>query len=296
MPTEATKHIVQSGGAVVLRPPSRRVVQRRRVPKPTGTSTLAMGMMASMRSRLQRLKALAIEHLTPAVKKASNIVEAQTRLDAPIDEISSGMNDFRTIYFRERSQKELEATIRNHGLKVNRRTRSTFQRQFKAVMGVDVLGSEPWLDEQVREFVGENVSLITGLEEETLKDIEQLVIRRVRAGDRPSAIASQLGELFDTTTSRAQLIARDQTLKFHSRLLRLRYEGQGLKRYRWRTVQDPSVRDRHRELEGTVQRFSRPPVTVTSGKRAGERNNPGEDIQCRCFAEPIFEDLVGSVA
>lgn len=294
--TTGTEHIVQSGGAVLINPPSRRVIRRRRTPRPVGTSTLAFAMMRDMRARLQFMKALAIKHLAPAIVKATGIVEAQVRTDAPVDEISSAMGDFRAVFFRERTPEELENTIRNHGHKVNRRTRSTFQRQFKAVMGVDVLASEPWLGDEIREFTAENVSLITGLEEETLKDIEQTIIRRVRAGDSPSRIASQLAAQFDVSGSRAQLIARDQTLKFHSRLLRLRYEGQGLKRYRWRTVKDQRVRDRHEALEGKVFSFKNPPVTVTSGKRSGERNNPGEDIQCRCYAEPIFEDLLGRVA
>ena len=31
---------------------------------------------------------------------------------------------------------------------------------------------------------------------------------------------------------------------------------------------------------------------MTSGKRAGEKNHPGMDIQCRCYAENIWEDLL----
>jgi uncharacterized protein with gpF-like domain len=36
-----------------------------------------------------------------------------------------------------------------------------------------------------------------------------------------------------------------------------------------------------------------PPVTVLTGKRSGERNHPGQDINCKCWAEPVLEDLTG---
>jgi uncharacterized protein with gpF-like domain len=39
-----------------------------------------------------------------------------------------------------------------------------------------------------------------------------------------------------------------------------------------------------------------PPITVLKGKRAGERNHPGKDINCKCWSQPVIEDLTGKTS
>ena len=149
---------------------------------------------------------------------------------------------------------------------------------------------EPWLVPELEAFTKENVSLIKGVATEEISNIEQLVFRMVRSGESPSAIREAIRDVMATSKNRAQLIARDQVSKFNGRLSEQRQTQMGVKEYTWRTSQDGRVRDTHRALDGTTQKWSNPPVTVVSGKRAGERNHPGEDILCRCIAEPIFPD------
>ena len=47
--------------------------------------------------------------------------------------------------------------------------------------------------------------------------------------------------------------------------------------YIWRTVGDDKVREEHAVREGKVFAYDNPP----------EGGNPGEDYNCRCWAEPI---------
>jgi len=57
-------------------------------------------------------------------------------------------------------------------------------------------------------------------------------------------------------------------------------------------VRDQRVRSDHDHLDTNTYLWSSPPVTVTSGKRAGETNHPGGDIICRCYAENVWEDVL----
>ncbi len=300
-----TEYIV-SGAVVLLRPPSRRRLQRLRLPPPPGKEGLRIDYLGAIMARQRERQQVIAKTLARYLPQLTGIHENRFRLDAISDDVQQAFADMkqvmsdespsvplRAVLAADLGAGRLEQLIRTHGQRVNKRTRDTFGRQFKRVMGVDVIASEPWIADEVADFTAENVALVSGMEEAELKFLEALVLRRVRAGDAPRDIAKQIRDQFATTQVRANLIARDQSNKFHSRLLRLRYQDQGLTRYRWRTVQDPSVRDRHRALEGKVFSYDNPPITVTSGKRAGERNNPGEDIQCRCFADPVFEDLLG---
>lgn len=284
-----TEHIIQVGGAVILKP--RRF---RNVPPPLGLNVLEMAYFRDLRGLLVQQQAIITRELSKSLAKALGQAEVRLTFDTGITELERTFQDSRAIFLMERSDENIDAVVRSHGLAINSRNRENFRRTFKQVMGVDVFAAEPWLEDEVSAFMMENSSFIKSIGTEHLADVEQMVFRNVKAGNGPGIIAKEMRDIFSLSENRSRLIARDQTGKFHSRLTRLRYEGVGLKRYRWRTLADSRVRDDHEDLEGTIHEFSDPPVTVKKGARAGQRNNPGEDIQCRCWAEPLFEDLLAA--
>lgn len=163
---------------------------------------------------------------------------------------------------------------------VNATNKDFNSENVRSVLGVDVFTTEPWLIPEQEAFTKENASLIKGISEEEVSDIEQLVFRMVRAGDSPGTIRDAIQEVMAASKSRAQLIGRDQVSKFNARLTQQRQAQLGVTEYIWRTSDDERVRPSHQALDDTVQKWSEPPVTVVSGKRAGARNHPGQDIQC----------------
>lgn len=94
-------------------------------------------------------------------------------------------------------------------------------------------------------------------------------------------LTQKLLEKGDVWASRAELIARDQTLKLNSAVTKDRHQSAGISQYTWSTSLDDRVRPEHAELEGTVQSWDVPP----------DPGHPGEDFQCRCVAIPIVPDL-----
>ena len=56
----------------------------------------------------------------------------------------------------------------------------------------------------------------------------------------------------------------------------------GIERYRWRTAGDTRVRTEHAMREGQIFSWDRPPPD----------GHPGQPINCRCYAEPVIEDVL----
>lgn len=159
-------------------------------------------------------------------------------------------------------------------------------QEMERVIGINPVTVDPQVTQALLLFRRASVDLIGSISQDQLASVLELVNQAANSGMRVETLAKRLEERYRVTRSRARLIARDQTLKTNADLSRLRQERVGVTRYRWSTSRDDRVRDHHRRLEGTVHDYSDPPVTNDQG----DRNNPGEDYQCRCVAVPILPE------
>jgi hypothetical protein len=153
--------------------------------------------------------------------------------------------------------------------------------------------------EAVERFRNENLRLIKDLGQDSFVKLAREFRPAQAAGMRYETIAPRVQEILGVTERHAKLIARDQTAKLNSQIAQAHQEAAGVSEYIWRTVGDGAVRGNpgglyppgkgkgdHYHLNGTRQRWALAPVTNPS---TGERNHPGRDIQCRCFAEPVID-------
>lgn len=125
-----------------------------------------------------------------------------------------------------------------------------------------------------------NVDLIKSIPAKYFERVEKTVFEGMAAGRRYESLVEDIQHIGAVTESRAKLIARDQTSKMNSAFNQVRQTALGLKRYRWRTAGDERVRDSHAENDGKTFSWDDPPE---------ETGHPGEDVNCRCIAEPIFD-------
>ena len=149
-----------------------------------------------------------------------------------------------------------------------------------------------FLGSEIAAWRGANVDLITNLSDEMLGRIGDLL--EDYDGTRVEEIATALEDTFGVTRARAELIARDQTLKLNGRMNQQAQTNAGVERYRWSTSNDGSVRADHDELADQTFRWDDPPITnqheVDKGKPE-RRGGPGSDYQCRCVAIPVLEEF-----
>ena len=151
-----------------------------------------------------------------------------------------------------------------------------------------------FLGSEISAWRKENTDLITNLSDEMLERIGDLL--EDYDGTRVEDVATALEDSFGMTRARAELIARDQTLKLNGRMNQQAQTAAGVDRYRWSTSNDGSVRDdpkgrgdpNHEILNNTVHSWDDPPVTC---ERTGATNHPGQDYQCRCIAIPVLEEF-----
>lgn len=238
---------------------------------------------------LQPLQEIIERELFPALDIFTQ--RTDMRLDDEVDAMADVFRKIKTNFEVRYSTTLVNREITRTAEEVSNEGADVHRRQLKTVLGVDPVQAEPWIHREVNAFVKQNASLISSIPAEYLSDIEQLVFREGRRSSFKD-MKAKIKDLYGATEARAELIARDQVSKFNGKLTELRQVNVGITTYIWRTSKDGRVRSTHQHLDGTEHKWNDPPVTVKSGKRAGEKNHPGEDIQCRCYAEPVIDDLI----
>jgi len=216
------------------------------------------------------------------------------RFDTFDDELTAIIDALSVEYFRELSQTEVKRIALLQGIGVSDFNRMQNNKVFQRVLGVDVFNSEPWLEAALNNFASENAALISTLSQRHVNEVRGIVARGVREGLTAEAVREQIRARVGKTTANLKLIARDQVSKLNGKLTELRQREVGIERYTWRTAMDERVRGRpggryptatpsHWDKEGEVYSWDDPPA---------DTGHPGADYQCRCYAEPILEDLV----
>ena len=136
--------------------------------------------------------------------------------------------------------------------------------------------------------ITENVSLIRSIPEQFHTQIEGLVMRSFVVGGDLQQLTGDLQKRFKVTRKRAELIARDQTIKATSAFARVRYLDMGIKEAVW--------------MHSGAGKEPRPTHVRNSGKRydiergwfdpaVGEYIHPGQLINCRCTSRPVVRGL-----
>lgn len=252
-------------------------------PRQIEPRALERQFMTLFRRRINTLIELIEEELItqlPTLIANDNIFKP--RQDALGDEMSVIINGIKIKFAERVSETALRRIIQNMGLAVSRHNLGQFRKVFKRSLGVDPFQVEPYLEGEITNLVEQNVNLIKTVDERHFSEIQETVFRGARQGKSTQEISRMIRERGKVAKSRADLIARDQVNKFNGQLNKLRQQDVGVKRYRWRTALDERVRPQHAEREGKIYEWNNPPSD----------GHPGEPINCRCYAEPILEDLL----
>jgi SPP1 gp7 family putative phage head morphogenesis protein len=167
--------------------------------------------------------------------------------------------------------------------------RMQLQNQVRSVLGANALSSDPDLGSHTADFVRENVSLVSRIPERLHGELSTLVHRAVSGGRLGKDLADDIEERFGVAERHAALIARDQVTKFAAKANLHRQRHLGVKRGIWRTMQDERVRELHQDLEGTIVNYADEDDWPEISE--GEYGLPGDAVQCRCFLEPMLDDL-----
>ena len=137
---------------------------------------------------------------------------------------------------------------------------------------------------------------ITHFSEEETKKLRLMISQQVGKGIRYEETAKLIQKSFGVTHRKAKFLARQETSLMMTAYKQSKYQSAGVNEYIWSCVKMPhdkspnqhtpgNVRYYHGLLDGKIFRWDNPPITDAKGNR----NNPGEDFNCRCFARPVVK-------
>jgi SPP1 gp7 family putative phage head morphogenesis protein len=157
----------------------------------------------------------------------------------------------------------------------------------RLTQGMNSLLADSAAGREAARLQNEQVTLIKSLPLKAGERAQELARYGMVGSRRADDIAKDLQNIGQVTESRAVLIARTETAKANSTLTQARATAVGADSYIWRTAGDADVRESHAEMEGRVVRWDDPPTLSD-----GTTTHAGQIYNCRCWAEPIFTDLI----
>lgn len=144
-------------------------------------------------------------------------------------------------------------------------------------------------------LLNEQVALIQSIPLEAGLRAQKIAYEAVLNGTRATKesveeYAKELGLSTEVATSRALLIARTETARANAAINQSRAVAVGSGQYRWHNSGDGNVRESHlyykgKKLQGQIFSWDAPPTLDD-----GMTGHPGSFPNCRCFAEPVFDD------
>jgi SPP1 gp7 family putative phage head morphogenesis protein len=209
------------------------------------------------------------------------------RMDAGADDAQRSARRVRRRLESSVSTAQVEKLAHHYGHAVDSHQRAQLGRQLHAALGVDIshsLGGDT--SRAMAAFAAQNAALITSIPRHLADDVERLTLHAVQTGRRASDLAADLEDRLGLADTRAMLIARDQIGKLHADIDQARQQAMGVTRFIWRTMNDERVRPEHADLEGETFSYDDPP-DLEDGPAL-----PGDPPLCRCYAEPVLDDLV----
>jgi SPP1 gp7 family putative phage head morphogenesis protein len=219
-------------------------------------------------------------------------------VDDEVDELIARLRRIQEIMFVENEQR-LNAEITGYAKETSDFNQEQFEKFQKVAIGTTFVISEPWIQSVTRTWVNNNRNLIRGLSDEYIKKLEFNIANGFQQGLASSEIIKDIRKMDKNMTgARARLIGRDQIGKLNGIYTQKRSEQAGITEYVWLTAADERVRDTHRRMEGTVNKWSDSSVyskdngkTFTARPTAMQGAIPGSQIQCRCTSKPFFDNL-----
>lgn len=236
--------------------------------------------------------------------------EGLTLRDSWDDTLEQLMTTFNIGLTKATNFNQLQNDLRIIASNVNQNNSEQLSQVIRKMFNIDLLAHEPWLKSTMNSFVKEGVSLITNISQKTQNDLTGLIQRDIKLGKRFETIKKEImgtnlkPGVFDKLSTRAELIARDQVGKLNGQMSRMRQKDIGIEFYVWRTSGDERVRQSHAVLDGKYCSWNDDTVYADTLQDAidgkwKKRNSigafigqPGQDYQCRCYAEPVFDTIM----
>lgn len=171
--------------------------------------------------------------------------------------------------------------------KITRKNSDRLKKSFEKSFGISLpaLVKEENIKKPISESIDENTALIKTIPQDHINWLKKNLSQGIVQGKSAVDLRNVMRDGLNISERRVRVIARDQTSKLNGVLTKTRAQNAGSERYRWIGRDDDLERNSHRKLNNKIFYWNDPPVM----NLRGERGHPGDDIQCRCYAEIILD-------
>ena len=166
------------------------------------------------------------------------------------------------------------------------RVESDFQRSVRGITIAPKLTKE-----QARRISTEwatNMQLwVSDFTKKEILELRENMQKTVFTGNRYGSAVKAIQDSYGVTLDKAKFLARQETNLLMAKYKQTRYQEAGVDYYKWGCVagsKNHPVRPMHKVLEGKIFRWDSPPIV----DKLGNRKNPKQDYNCRCFARPMI--------
>ena len=262
--------------------------------------------------RAERYYNARLQDLTKEMERAVNEsiipllrdLQPEYTADAWYDQIFAEIERLKEQFDKTRIGLAMRNTAEEFIKIADTQNRKQFLQNMAASLGVDLTQAMEvsGIADDIRMRVQENVRLIQELPSEFFNRIQTTIVENASNGVRASEIAKELRKDYGIAERKAKLIARDQTLKFHSEVSKARQTASGVEYFRWIDSNDSRVSGRPNGLYPNAkvkcwQIANNGNGGVYSWKNGAKWSGetklfPGKaHINCRCIAEPVIKGV-----
>lgn len=255
-------------------------------PAPVQPRAIERWYTKQLLAMLAVLKNKVTEELVPKLahyRSQAHMHFAGVRKDDFLEDVYGETENIRVFFAQTYTDQILKNLIANAVGQTDSLNKSNLNSQVKRVLGIDLFLNDDKLEGITTSFITNNVQLIRTVESRYFNDLNQTLYDGFADGLRWEEIADNIEERFGVAETNAERIARDQINKLNGQLTEERQTEVGVTQYVWRTSLDDRVRPEHEAHEGQTYEWEDPPAGT---------GHPGESILCRCWAEPILDDLI----
>jgi hypothetical protein len=184
----------------------------------------------------------------------------------------------------------------------------------KVVAGMPLsMSGAPWWPAMKANWEATNYNLIKSLSKEYITKLNSTLLTGFQSGWSQSEMVEAIQTLSDKiTTTRANLIARDQIGKLTSFIAEAQDLSYGSDGYIWQTARDEKVRGNplgkypkaipsHWQIDYVICRWSNSTIYSEDGQKWMPRTglmpleHPGRPVACRCQASPYFLPFLSEI-
>lgn len=228
--------------------------------------------------RSKTWKALDVSKVPNYIKEAS--IKATSRLDSRNQQITKVIDSIDKDESIDKMLTPVGETIDDFENELN--------KDYEA-LGIN-MSITPEQKENIAKDYNRNMSLsINNWKDDQVERLRDMTVKMFEGGFDGQSLKDLIMSEWEVSANKAKFLARQETSLFLSKYRKEQSLKAGVRKYKWSAsggkTGDGRTRTRHRHLHGKVYAFGNPPVTDD----LGNRNEPGEDYNCRCVAIPVLD-------